>query len=419
MSVNITAITIACGTICAATASAGPSQTASADEVRAMVAEMVADAETRSSLLQAGGAGYDGRFYLASPDGEFRLNVGGQAQFRYTLNFRNDDGGATDDFEPGFSTPRTAIRFDGHVHDPSLTYAIQANFDRDGGEFNLEDAYVGYTFENGLTVLGGQFRLPILWEDVIFETKSLAVTESVVNAVFSQGRSQALAIHYAAETWRVWAAFSDGIRSANSEFGTEGADFGVTARLEFMFDGDWSQFNAFSSPRGAELFSKLGVGGHYELSANRPGADDVDTIAYTADYMTGGDGWNAYIAGVGLYTDSAMVGSFQDFGAIAQGGYFVTEDLEPFLRWDAIFPDSDRAGDDDFHTVTLGANYYLYGHAAKFTFDVAWFLNDPASNDLVNNVTAGPLGGRGRSLGLLPSAEDDQVALRAQFQLLF
>jgi len=58
------------------------------DEVRALVAEMLADADTRSSLLMSGGnAGHDGKFFLADTDGNFRLNVGGQVQFRYIANF--------------------------------------------------------------------------------------------------------------------------------------------------------------------------------------------------------------------------------------------------------------------------------------------------------------------------------------------
>ena len=81
-----------------------------------------------------------------------------------------------------------------------------------------------------------------------------------------------------------------------------------------------------------------------------------------------------------------------------------------------LIPDGDRAGDDAFSTLTAGANYYLHGHAARFTADIQWFLDDTAGNDLVSGVAAT---GVGRGVGLLPSAEADQVALRLQFQLLF
>src|SRR5262245_15113259 len=54
------------------------------DEVRAIVAEMLAEAEARSSSLAGASAGYDaGQFYMASDNGDFRLSISGFLQFRY------------------------------------------------------------------------------------------------------------------------------------------------------------------------------------------------------------------------------------------------------------------------------------------------------------------------------------------------
>ncbi len=401
----------------------------SADEVRALVAEMLSDAETRSSLLQSGaGAGHDGKFFLASPDGTFRLNVSGQVQFRYTANFRDDelfdsddDGVADterDDFEGGFQTTRMALRFDGHIYEKFI-YGIQGVFDRSGGRFTLEDAFAGYTFDNGLILIAGQYREPILWEEVINDTHALAVDQSVVNAVFNQGRSQGVWLHYQADDWRMWVGVNDGIRSANTDLGADPADIGATTRWEMKFGGDWAQFNSFSSPPDSEMAVKLGGGAHYEIGAHRPGVADFDLFAYTGDVMVQGDGWNVFAMGVGLYMDPDTGPSFNDYGFMVQGGFFVDEQLEPFVRYDVVVPDSDRAGDDSFNTVTFGANYYLHGHAAKLTVDVQWFLDDTVNNDLVSGVATGASGSTGNRIGLLPSGEEDQVALRLQFQLLF
>lgn len=66
----------------------------SRDEVRAIVSEMLSDAETRSSLLQGGGtAGYDKNFFIASSDNNFRINFSGYSQWRYTMSFRDDGAG--------------------------------------------------------------------------------------------------------------------------------------------------------------------------------------------------------------------------------------------------------------------------------------------------------------------------------------
>ncbi len=389
------------------------------DEIRALVAEMVADSDSRSSLLQSGGtAGHDGKFFLQSADGSFRLNVSGQVQFRYIANFRDDEDD-TDDFESGFTTNRTSLRFDGKIYDEFI-FGVEGNFDRDGGDFELEDAFVGYTFENGLLLLWGQYREPILWEDVINDKASLAVDQSVVNAVFRQDRSQGVWLHYTDEDWRMWAGVNDGIRAENTDFDQGNSDFGFTTRWEWKFAGEWSQFDQFTSPKGSELGSKLGGGFHYELGADRPTppGDGTDLAAFTADLMFTGDGWSLYAAGVGLWQDPDGGSETTDYGFVAQGSYYFSDPFEMFARYDVVIADDDRANDDAFNTITAGFNYYMHGQAAKFTFDVVYYPDETTSNDLVDSIT-GPGAERGRRIGLLESGNEDQFALRAQFQLLF
>jgi len=92
-----------------ASAALADNTSVSRDEVRAIVSEMMQDAETRSSLLQGGvTGGHDGKFFLASSNGDFRLNVGGFTQFRYFANFR-DDNSTDNEFEPGFRWPAFAL----------------------------------------------------------------------------------------------------------------------------------------------------------------------------------------------------------------------------------------------------------------------------------------------------------------------
>lgn len=123
----------------------------SSDEIRALVADMMADANTRSSLLQSGGnAGHDGKFFLADNGGNFRLNVGGQVQFRYIANFGDENNANDDDdFTGGFQNRRTKLSFSGHVVSSDIFYKVNGAFNRSGGDFSLEDAYVGYKFGNG------------------------------------------------------------------------------------------------------------------------------------------------------------------------------------------------------------------------------------------------------------------------------
>lgn len=436
--------------------------TTNTDEVRAIVSEMLADAETRSSLLAAGGGGHDGgQFYLADANGNFRLNVGGQIQFRYLVNFRDDnddtDGpGAdriNDDFESGFQTANTRLWFTGNIVDPNLYYAIVGNFSRDGGDFNLEEAYAGYKWDNGFSLQWGQFVLPFLREKLVAQYYQLAADRSLTDITFDQGYSQGIQLGYASEEFRAMFAFSDGFRSANSEFGSVNSgttgnfgftgqggesDWAATLRAEIKFAGNWDQFKDFTSMPESQFAAMLGVAGHIEGSANDitvEGGDPADPAddfqaettfgGWTVDLSLEGDGWNFYLAGNGAYTNnSASDGngfddSFTDYGLVAQGGFFFPDtDWELFARYDGIFADDERpgvadAGDDDsesFSTVTVGTNYYWSGHAAKFTFDVQYFIDN--ANDGLNTFT-------NREIGYLGSGEDGEVTLRFQFQLLF
>jgi len=390
-----------------------------ADNVRALVAEMMADAESRSSLLQSGGtAGHDGNFFLSSADGNFTMKMSGQQQTRYTLNF-NDEDAPRDDDVYGFSLPRTALRWEGQVFG-DFGYAVQGYFNSAGGGFMLEDAYVHTEIGDGMHLGWGQGRTAFLQEDKLWEKYSLAVDQSVVNAIFGQGRSQGVVLWGEQEDWSWSAAFTDGWRSANTAFGASPADYAFTGRVDFKIAGDWDQFEQFSSAQGAEYAAKVGGALHWQDGPDTPASSGVEQLGWTVDAMVEGDGWNAFAMIVGVSTDDDGTGlDTDDFAWLIQGGIFVSDDWELFGRFDMVSPDSDRAGDDDFSTVTVGANYYIHGQAAKFSVDLSWYLDDSDANDLVSGVDPNFGGAAGGGLGLLPSAEEDQIAIRAQFQLLF
>ena len=390
----------------------------SSDEVRAIVSEMMADADDRTSLLAAN-SGHDGHFYIGD-GGNFRLQVEGQLQFRYIASFVDDDPVVnSDDFEGGFTATRTELAFSGNVYDPSFLYKISGNFDRNDGDFVLEDAWVGHVFESGLVMIWGQYREPILWEDVINDHHALAVDQSVVNAVFRQDRSQGIWIHKQEEDYRFWAGFSDGIRSQNSDYTMDPADWSFTTRWEYKFDGEWSQFDSFSSAPGSDYGLKLGGGFHWQdgTEDSNFGVGELELGAWTADLMFQGDGWNAFLMGVGLYTDPAGGDDMTDWGALVQGGFFLPDsDWELFARYDVVMPDDDRALDDNFQTLTFGANYYIHGQAAKFTMDFQYFMDETSENALVSDPGNSD---RYERIGLLPTAEEGEFTIRAQFQLLF
>jgi hypothetical protein len=458
---NFVVLAGAAASIGAAQAQTAPA-TVDRDQVRAIVAEVLADAETRSSLLSAGAtAGHDGRFFIASGDGNYRLNVGGMIQVRYIANFRDesnasdpdgvDGGNRADDFDPGFQNRRTKLRFDGNIVNPNWFYAVNLNFghgfdnDSPTGSNNgfafLEDAYAGYDFGNGWKGMIGQFKIPLLREELVSDARQLAAERSVTNSAFTQGWSQGVQAMYRDVDWDFAFAFSDGLQSQNTDWTnfsltTTGApsfiaageaDFAFTGRFQYKFAGQWEDFDDFTAKPGQAFSSMLGVAGHYQQSPNSGFGGDVDrnTFEYTVDISLEGDGWNAFAAFVGRHDEFKSAGSdldVDDFGVVVQGGYRWS-DTEIFGRWDALIPDSNwNLQEDWYHFITVGLNQYYAGHAAKATLDVCFALNE--TNDIAG--VAEPTAGAGAisvlpntGIGLLGSNSSGEAVVRLQFQLLF
>lgn len=395
------------------------------DEVRAVVAEMLADAETRSSLLASGDAGHDGKFFIAG-DG-FRLNIGGLLQFRYVANFRDDKN--PDDFQNGFQNRRTKVDFDGQLN-KDWFFRVRLAADK-GDSAAIDYAYAGYKFAGGSKLTWGQFKLPFLREELVSDSKQLAVDRSLTNSLFSQGYSQGIEWAYEAEAWRAFVAFSDGFNSRGTDFtsreNTGGfnvsgeADYAFTGRAEFLFAGNWKQFNDFTSPKGSDFGAMLGVAAHWQQSDNTniPGDLDRQDFGYTADISFEGDSWNAFGAFVGRYVNLRSNGSdsdFNDFGAVVQAGWRFAENTELFGRWNAIFPDNDRTTPglkDAYNFVTAGLNQYYAGHAAKASVDVVYAFE---RTDALTGAT-GALPDTG--VGLIGDTEDGEVTVRLQFQVMF
>lgn len=414
----------------------------SADEIRAVVAQVLNDAESRSSLMAGGDAGHDGRFFIAG-DG-FRLNVGGLLQFRYVANFRDNDdipnppGVNDDDFTHGFQTTRTKLDFNGELNKDwffrvRLSNASERNTydDYDFAIVNFDYAYAGYKFANGWKATWGQFKLPLLREELVSDAKQLAAERSFVNAMFTQGYSQGVEFAYEAEGWRAFFAFSDGLNSANTDFNTRQstpgglgfgisgqADYAFTGRAEFLMSGNWKQFEDFTSPKGSDWGAMVGVAAHWQQSDNTGFVGDTDytTLRYTFDVSLEGDSWNLYGAFIGDHQASRAMGAdgpdVDNFGAIIQGGWRFAENTEVFARWEGLFADEDviTSGEDTFHFITFGFNQYYAGHAAKATLDAVYSLQDTSNLSPVLPNT---------NVGLLGASDSGEIVVRLQFQVVF
>ncbi|MFA6043659.1 MAG: porin [Phycisphaerales bacterium] len=414
-------------------------QNANLDLNRAYKAELEADAKTRTSLLAAGGAGYNNGAFQISDGSNNTLNIGGSFATRYNISIRNEgEQGKVNDFTSGFNIPYARLRTWGTVWSKDFDYMLQGTWSDTSsigsssggnGSFQLEEAWGRYHVDSNWAVRFGQFKLPLTREVLVDNEYQLAADRSVASAIFGQGYSQGVEVQYATDQFKFTVAASDGLNTANTDFNSDAeADYAFTGRIDWLAIGtDWSRFNDFTSFQNAaddELL--IGVAGHWQGGGDTGsvggGTTDANVLVYTLDASYESSGWNLFGAFYGSYVNNKAAGQdFNNFGAVVQAGYFVTEQIELFGRWDAVFIDSDllpSGQDDNIHFATAGVNYYLSpeSHAVKFTAQAGIAFNDTSS--LFGSSAVLPVADNTR-YGYLGQVQEDEVVVTLQAQVVF
>lgn len=436
----------------------------SRDDVRAMVSEMMSDAETRSSLLQGGATGgYDRNFFLASADNKYRLSISGFTQIRYTANVNDTDNtlggvnagnpalgadGTGSDYRGGFNLRRTVVAFNGNAGSESLKYSVRIA-SVDGQNLRFDDAFVAYELGSGWSVKAGQYKVGFTKESLNSDVYTMAADRGFVDAYFGQGRSQGASLYYRSDAFDASFDLTDGLKGENRPtFGEDSdstsnnrlaADYAFTGRGEYRFAGTRAQLQDYTSRQDEKFAGNVGFAGHFQgdannndttaslLAADQP--SDTNIFGYTIDAQVEGGGFGAFIALVGTHSEQSFLGGgnkfkLDDFGFVAQANYRILAETDLFAKYEMIVLDKDRttgtpAREVQRYTqfVTAGANQYFAGNAAKLTADVVVGLNHTA--DLAGQQVIGGPGFNGNALGLTGTNKGAEIALRVQLQVMF
>ena len=403
-----------------------------AGEIRGIVQDVLADAETRTSLQDSGAmAGWDNGFFLSSPDGNYKLKVGGLMQVRWIWNNTKN---AAPDNTWGFENARTQLNFSGNIVDPSWTFRVRGGFANDNsganmnGNFELDYAYVQKSMDNGLSLRVGQFKAPWMQENLVEDGYQLAVDRSVLATAFGQGFSQGVQVGYATDNFNVTGYYGDGINalaqntgSQNSPWNDQNDRWSLAGRFEYKIAGTWDQFMDSSSFRGEEFGAMVGFSGMGQQYVTGAVATDPKKVyGVTADVTVDFGGASLFASVVWQNYEDAADNKTNPWGFNVQGGYFVTDDIELFGRYEYIRYDvpmtnpipGQTSDNNIYNGFTLGANYFFAKEACKFTVDWSMNLNG-FGNTAANGSQAVS------ALGWTNSSEKDQWVLRAQMQLMF
>ncbi len=389
-----------------------------ADEIRGLVQDVLADADTRESFLMQRGGGYDDGFVLGT--GNFSLKINGQMQIRYVWNDADGAvGGAFDgdDHRWGFENTRTKLMFSGSVINSQWGYYLEGNFGRDGGEFELDDAWISYDYGNGWSMTVGRYKDPLLREELVHSRYQLAVERSMVGEFFTNDRVQGLMVGYDADAWRVRASVSNGPTGDSAgAFSEEDTEFSFTNRIEGLISGNWDQFDDFTSPQNDEMGIMIGGAHHYSVEEyGTLSGPELEVNVLTVDISAELGGMSFFGAFMYRTLDDDAAIDLDQTGIVLHGAYYLTPEWEIFGRYE--WADTDVTTDDDISILTVGVNYYLAGSGSggvKWTTDVGIGL------DGIPAFAAGTAGDQDitgfRADG---AGEDGQFVLRSQLQLTF
>jgi hypothetical protein len=387
------------------------------DQIRLLADEASADAATRSFYMNGpASVGFEqGKgFMLSDQAGENTMAIGFYSQFRYVANFQNDSSTDpnVDGTSTGFEFRRNRIQLQGKMAG-KFGYKLSGDFGQDG-MFELKDAYFSYELDPGWTLLAGQFKAPVLYETMVSSTKQLAVERSAIDNVFGADRTQGVALQYMEDNFRFIGSFNDGANSDNTSWSQDQVDGSVTGRIDYVVEGDWKQFDDFTSNRSSDFGLRIGGAAHYQdgdvgddASPDSLKGPFPNVFVYTIDAQAEFQGASLYASFIGVDADSESGGDdVEHYGFLVQGSYYLTEQWELFGRWEYF--DLDGISDEP-SLITIGLNNYIDGHYNKCSIDFG-FATDTVPSLLASDNTGWETDADGK---------DGQVLIRAQWQIVF
>lgn len=441
-------------------------------EIRAVVADVLADADGRASLRQDSmTAGWNDGFFLASPDGRFKLQLGGLLQTRFLWS--NIPNGQSDpqvqdrkQDRYGFDLPNTEIWAKGHVISPGIQYMLKARFTSDtatlvgdqgptrlgsaSGELQLMDAWVRFLLTDNWSIRAGQYRTPFSREFLIPEQNQMAIDRTIVDKVEGEGYTQGVELQYVGDDARFQLSVDDGgtdqlggpslavvgTDPANTPWYAQQSEFSTTMRLEWKPFGAWKDFESYTSPMGQMQGWLLGGAFHYSQARapllNSPFTDtgvplntwigaEMDTQYNFGGASVAGAFYYNYVDSGSAYNRTSFaaptpidIGYVNTWGLWVMGSIYVDKKWELFCRYEL---GNWRATDQSVLPVTLRSPGMLNLITGGVNYyidgqDVKWTLDFGWSiNELDPQWQDLPAGYRVSSPG--------EFVFRTRLQLLF
>jgi hypothetical protein len=374
---------------------------ARADEIRSLVHDVLADADTRASL-QGATANYNDGFTIGSADGNWSMKINGLLQTRwYSDTVSTDDGTAPDVDNDGFETARSEMNFSGTI---AGDYGYNIRWDMNNslganGNDDLRWAYGTMQLDDGWSLDAGRMKMHTTRSWIINTEDQMAIDRGITSTA-TAFTSTGVALNYSEDDWRLNAGYYNGLLDApNGAYSANDNSHSWSVRGELLLEGDWGQFDQFTSVEGNSAGTLVGISWWDTGSGDAP-VPPAGVSGWVVDAQLQWDGSNLYVAYQTASTD-AIPADPNTF--LVAYGVYLDSNWEVYGRYQSVDPDV--VGTNDAEIMTVGVNYYLAGNNAKWSLDYSW-----ADDGILGNPQLGWQGA---------GVVQDEEMLRMQLQFAF
>jgi len=364
---------------------------ARAAEVRALVADVLADSGSRASWAGTGGGassavvtGYDDArgFFIGLDDAGSSVRAFGFGQVRFVWNQGYDAAQRTpaSDSVWGAEVRRMQLFVTGNLGGPDLTWLIGLSIGAwsdpvemqlvradpasiDGTPPQISYLTVTKQLGDGWYLQAGSIFTPFTYESHLFSTAQTQMGEcSMLEWLFTADFTTGASVGFNGDHVR-WQAVA-----GNQVGGSPGAwdqdtnqSVAVSGRVNWRLSGTWDQYALETSFPGQPFGAFIGIGGRLQngRAINPAVLGGVNPRAVTADLALMFGGANLIVQGV--VADQWVSRDTTSWGALAQGGVFVAPAVEAFASGAVADVGGSQA------RLNVGANWYIARQALKLT----------------------------------------------------
>ena len=383
-----------------------------ANQMRAVVADAMADSATRASFLSSDvTCGYDRGAYMRSADGCWSVKVNLLAQVRFVYNSASNQQGADNTW--GMETHRVNAMLAGTMLDPSVSWMMMTDYNTQPDRFVevvdevvLLYAWVRKDMGSGFAVTVGLQNVP--WDMESDYVGSCNITSgefSIFNYRFGSGKQEGVTASYRGDWWRTTAGVFSQLNGFEQQWDSPtNLAAGLAMRTEAKIGAEWTDLDWEYSLREGQEGMVFGLGTLWS-SGRAENSQEPDTPAaqgFTAA-LRGTAAGATLIAQYALMRDP--VGQPElgwGSGVNVQGSVFVADGVQAFAE--ACWMDAVEVP----WIAQCGVNWYVGGRVMKVTTRVVVPFGSGDVNG-TRNIAGG--------LGIADSGNN--ASLVTQLQLLF